>query len=199
MSDDASVSPSDAREWSGDALQWTTLDAGEEIQWRGQPRKQTIYPWIALSLAVAVGIVGAIVVGVLPALAILAVPLAAVPAACAFLWVTRTEYLVTSAAVYARRGILGVQAVSVEFDRIQNTAASQHALGALVGYGTVEIDTAGSEGAEVTFRNVEDPQAVRVLIDEHIERSVDEVPGTREQWEAVLAEVRRWRAALESD
>lgn len=182
-----------------DPPEWLTFD-GEEIRWRGSPRVQAAIPWLAVAAAgVVLGTI-AIVVEAVPWPAAAAVPLSLAIGAWGYLRVVRTEFLVTTRAVYARSGVLGVRVTSVDLERIQNTSASQHALGRVVGYGTVEIDTAGSRGTELAFWNVEDPQRVRSLVDAQVDRAGgSELPGSVEQWETVLAEVRAWRVALERE
>jgi len=76
---------------------------------------------------------------------------------------------------------------------VQNSAFSQDALGTLFGYGTVTLEVAG--GDDIRFRRIEDPESVRRLVDR---ATVDEIPGSLEQWRAVLAELRALRRVVES-
>ena len=179
-------------------VEWLSLEPDEEVHWRGGPRIQTAYPWVGLAAVVVVGVVAGVVATPLSWLALLAVPFVLVVAASGVLQVVRTEYVVTSEAVAARRGVLGVSVTVIDLEHVQNTAASQHALGRAIGYGTIEIDTAGGEATAIQFRNVEDPQSVRRLVDRKRERAEElDTPGSLEEWELVLEEVRRWRLAVE--
>lgn len=49
----------------------------------------------------------------------------------------------------------------VSFEKILNTAFQQGIVGTHFDYGTVEISTAGSEGAKLQFRAVEAPKRFR--------------------------------------
>ncbi len=101
----------------------------------------------------------------------------------------------TDRRIAIRRGVLGVDVDTVGLERVQNTAVSQHAIARVVGYGTVTIEAAS--GATFAFRNVEEFDAVHDRLEDqrHGGRTAD-LPGSVE-WEAILAEVRGWRRALE--
>lgn len=175
--------------------EWAPLAEGESVRWVGGPRIQRAYPWLAVgALGLAVGVLAALV-EVVPLALILVTPLALLTAGWGWLSVTRVAFLVTTEALYARRGVLGVHVTTVPIDRVQNSEYAQHALGRALGYGTVRIDTAG--GGDLAFWAVEDPREVAATV----EASVDaggEYPGSLEQWEAVRREVGRIRQALES-
>ncbi|UHQ96024.1 PH domain-containing protein [Natrinema halophilum] len=98
----------------------------------------------------------------------------------------------------ARNGVLGVTVRTVALERIQNTTVEQHPLGRLVGYGTVTIETAS--GTEIAFWNVEEPTGIRARLEAERKRLTGaEVPGSRDQWDAILAELQEWRRVLECD
>jgi membrane protein YdbS with pleckstrin-like domain len=84
----------------------------------------------------------------------------------AYLTVAKTDYVVTNTTLYHKRGVLSTNIESVGIDRIQNTEFSQSFSGKQLGYGTIEISTAGSSGSDVTFRSIEDPGPVRDLVTE---------------------------------
>ncbi|TYT63461.1 PH domain-containing protein [Natrialba swarupiae] len=199
------MSPDDRLESATDAndetLEWLSLagdgtDAGETIRWRGGPRIQTAYPWVGLAAAGVVAALAAVVLELLPVVALAGVPLPALVAFWALASVSRTEYVVTDRRIAIRRGVLGVDVDTVGLERVQNTAVSQHAIARVVGYGTVTIEAAS--GATFAFRNVEEFDAVHDRLEDqrHGGRTAD-LPGSVEEWEAILAEVRGWRRALE--
>jgi len=172
---------------------WLTLADGETVAWEGRPRLTTALPGIGLGVALAVGALG---VGVARGLALLAVPVALVGclvAAGAYLRVVNTEYVVTDQALYAKRGIVGRSVTEASLSKVQNSAFSQDALGTAFDYGTVTFEIAG--GNDVSFRRIDDPEVVRRLVDR---TAGDEVPGSVEQWRAVLDEVRALRRAVEA-
>ncbi|WP_255196728.1 PH domain-containing protein [Halorarius litoreus] len=171
---------------------WLTLDPDEEIVWSGSPRLTTIIP------AVVAGLVGVAVVAyvawILEYLPILlAAPVALAVPGYAYLEVTNTEFLVTDRAVYAKTGVLGRRVVQSSLSKVQNSSFSQGITGTLFGYGTVRLEIAG--GNDVDFYRIDDPQSVRELVDR---ATGDEIPGSVEQWRAVLDEVRALRTAIDA-
>ncbi|MFC7196745.1 PH domain-containing protein [Halosimplex aquaticum] len=72
-------------------------------------------------------------------------------------------------------GILSRNIESADLDRIQNTEFTQSFWGKQLGFGTIEISTAGSSGADISFDDVEDAREVR----EQISRVQREFGGGR--------------------
>jgi membrane protein YdbS with pleckstrin-like domain len=127
--------------------EWLSLDEGEQLQWVGQPSSTTLVPaafWGLLLLVVA--------------------GLGLVVFAASYLNVKNTDYVVTNTTLYHKRGILSTNIESVGLDRIQNTEFSQSFAGKQLGYGTIEISTAGSSGSDLAFRSVDRPRDVRDLV-----------------------------------
>jgi uncharacterized membrane protein YdbT with pleckstrin-like domain len=178
-----------------------TLDPGESVVWTGSPR---------LSAAAGAFVVGALLV--LAGVAVVAgsalpdvpsrSPLAGVVLVLAGVLVAgyrvvelrRTRYLVTSGALHVRTGVLGRRVTRVGLERVQNSAYRQSVAGSVFGYGTVSVEAAG--GGDVAFRRIEHPREVRALVDRRAELAADPIPGSLEQWEAVLEAVRAVRDAL---
>ncbi|RQH00126.1 PH domain-containing protein [Natrarchaeobius oligotrophus] len=149
-----------------------------------------------MAVIVAAGVLGAAALSIVSPLALVWLPIVALPAAWAFLRVSRTEYVITSRRIAIRRGVLGVSVDVVGLERVQNTTVTQHPIGRAIGYGTVAIEAAS--GATFAFRTVEKPTAVRERLESRRARTrPDEAPGTVAEWEAILDEVRRWRRAVE--
>jgi len=175
---------------------WFTPDEGETVQYDGGPRIQSALPAVGAGLLVLA--IGALVPGLPAVVRVLAVLVALAIPGYTVAQIRATEYVVTDRAVYRKTGVLGRSVARVTLEKVQNSSFDQHPLGAVVGYGNVTFDTAG--GGDLAFSNVEDPQEIRRLVDEHADRAgrADEIPGSVEQWTAVLAEVRRLRAAVEA-
>jgi membrane protein YdbS with pleckstrin-like domain len=127
--------------------EWLSLDEGETVEWVGQPAAVSLVP----AVLVGVPLILAFGIGLLVILG-------------AYLTVANTDFVVTSTTLYHRRGVLSTNIESVGLDRIQNTEYSQSLSGKQLGYGTIEISTAGSSGADVTFRSIENPREVRDLV-----------------------------------
>jgi uncharacterized membrane protein YdbT with pleckstrin-like domain len=175
-----------------DVDEWMARGDDEDVLWSGHPRVTTALPGIVVGLAlVAVGVGGAVTQNQ-PALSLLGmVGLATV--AGAYLRVVNTRYVVTDHALYRKTGVLSRHVERVSLHRVQNSAFTQGVLGSLFDYGTVSVEAAG--GGTIAFADIDDPRAVRALVERQV--GGDELPGTVEQWTAVLDEVRELGAAFE--
>ncbi|MFC7077466.1 PH domain-containing protein [Haloarcula halophila] len=187
-------------------VEWLPAAGDEHIVWQGRPRNRVVLQGLAVGVltgavvaAVAVelvasgtlSLVGGLAVGV--PIAVLAV---AVPTGAVWLWRRTTHYVLTERALYHRTGVLSVTVTELPLGKIQNTAYDLWMLGVVFGHGTVTVDTASSEGAELTLRALDDPDDVHRQISAYLKRfqgGTDDLPGTLDQWRAVLRETRRIR------
>jgi uncharacterized membrane protein YdbT with pleckstrin-like domain len=188
--------------------EWVSLDDGEEVQWVGQPATETMYGTVATGVLLTPFGVGLLI--------LLAAPLA-------YLGIENTDYVVTTNALYVRKGILSTNIETVDLDRIQNTEFSESFWGKQFGYGKISISTAGSSGSEITFRGIPDAKSVRDGITElrqqrgrgagvdgasesaepsgasasadQVRELIEEVRATREAFERVAAELEDGDAA----
>lgn len=135
----------------GADLEWFSPDPDEEVIWVGQPAFETLYGTIATGLVLTVVLIGFLI--------LLGVPFS-------YLGIRNTDYVVTTKSLYVKSGILSTNIETVDLDRIQNTEYSQSFWGKQFGYGQIAISTAGSSGAEITFKGVPDAKAVRDRIAE---------------------------------
>lgn len=177
------------------------LDPSEELLWSGHPRLSAGIPaFVAGFVLVVAG--GALVGGIGPgtgatrALGAGLVLLGLVVPALTVLQLRRTTYAISDRALYARSGVLSRNVRRMGLDRVQNSAFGQSVTGGIFGYGTVTVESAGGGGA-VRFVRIESPREVRALVDRRAALAEDSVPGTVEQWEAVLSEMRALRRAVE--
>lgn len=182
---------------------WLTLEDGEEVVWSGSPRIQTVLRGVAVGLVVAAVPIWVAVTGAVE-LPVPVWPLALLgllPPVLVYVWIRNVDFVVTNRRCYRKRGILSRDVLAVGFETVENSSYEQGVFGTLFDFGTVAVDTAGSGGVEMTFWRVDDPQSVqRVVLDQRdayrAERD-DELPGTVDQWRAVLEEVRGLRRAAE--
>ncbi|MDG5817256.1 PH domain-containing protein [Natronococcus sp. A-GB7] len=191
----ASSEPTDPTDRDGVAS-WLALESDEQLRWRGRPRIQTVYPWLAGATLAMIAVAAGVALEFLTILALGWIPvLAAVP-----LWpyvrLARTEFVITDRRLAIRRGVVGVSVRTVGLERVQNTTVTQGALETVIDAGTVSIETAS--GSTLAFRSIDAPLAVRA----ELERAADGseragIPGTRAQWTAIRDAVRGWRVALE--
>ena len=61
---------------------------------------------------------------------------------------TATSFTITDQRVILDTGVLGRSSKVIPIDRVQDVSTRQPILGRILGFGTVEIDAAGSQGAE---------------------------------------------------
>jgi len=131
----------------GEKPEWLSLDEDEELRWVGQPATASL----------ASAFIWGIVLTPLLGLGLLII-------AASLVSVFNTDYVVTNKSLYHKSGVLSTNIESVGLDRIQNTEYSQSFMGKQFGYGTIEISTAGSSGADLSFRSIENPRDVRDLV-----------------------------------
>jgi uncharacterized membrane protein YdbT with pleckstrin-like domain len=60
-----------------------------------------------------------------------------------------TTYTLTDQRIRIETGVLGRQSKIIPIDRVQDCTTKQSLIGRMLGYGRVEIDAAGAQGAEV--------------------------------------------------
>jgi uncharacterized membrane protein YdbT with pleckstrin-like domain len=60
-----------------------------------------------------------------------------------------TSYTLTDQRIKIESGVFGRQSKIIPIDRIQDCSTRQSLLGRMLGYGRVEVDAAGAQGAEV--------------------------------------------------
>lgn len=189
---------------------WAPLTDGEAVVWQGQPRWQLVLRGVGagLSLAIVIAVAGylSVTYGVGPAQWLGAATLLAaaigfaVPTGWVWLQRQHTRYLLTESALYHRSGVRTVTVTRLPLGKVQNTAYAQSARGSLFDFGTVTIETAGTDGAELALRDVNDPRAVhRTLAETTGKRpggGADDIHGSLDQWRAVRSEVRRLAAVV---
>lgn len=177
MSDSEPVDP--------DQLDWLTLSEGERVVWSDVPHKSSLVPALVVGIPLSFLLVGLFII------------------AAAYLQRENTQYVVTTDALYTKTGVLSRDVQRIDFGKVQNTSYSQGVFGSWLGYGTVEISTAGGSGIEMAFNSVPDPRAVQERINERLrdERAEKSAEDADETPEAVLDDIRNElraiRAALE--
>jgi len=165
--------------------QWWFQRDSESIVWEGSPRLSAAIGGVALGVVVVAGaLMAAMMVDRrLGVAALFGMGLAG----WQLLRVRQTSYLITSRAIWSKRGVVGQTVRRVGLSQVQNTAYSQSLTGSFFGYGTVTIEVAG--GQDLDFRRIDDPESVRRMITDHITEASSELPGTADQWRAVLSVV----------
>ena len=173
--------------------EWWFTRADETIVWEGSPRWSAAIGGLAFGSVIAgIALVAAVVID--PRIAVGALVGIGV-ASWQLLRVRSTRYLLTTRAIWLKEGVLARNVRRVGIEKVQNTASSQSLSGSLFGYGTVTIEVAG--GRDLACRRIDDPETVRQTITDRITQPDSELPGTPEQWQAVLTTVRDIKRAVE--
>ncbi len=172
---------------------WWFRHDDERAVWQGHPRLSAALGGVGVGVVVC-GLAVAAAVAVDPRLiagSLLGVGLLS----WAVLRVRRTRYLLTTRALWLKRGVAGRTVRRVGLRKVQNTAYNQSITGSAFGYGTVTIEVAG--GRDLRFRRIDDPEAVQQAITDHVGSTDAEIPGSSTQWQSVLRLVREIRTRVE--
>jgi uncharacterized membrane protein YdbT with pleckstrin-like domain len=172
---------------------WWFQYGDESVVWTGQPRLSAALPGVGVGVAVCILATAAAVladpratVGIVPGLGVIV---------WALLRVRRTEYRLTTRALWLKRGIAGRTVRRVGLGKVQNTGYSRSITGSAFGYGTVAVEVAG--GDDLQFRRIDDPEVVQTAIMDRTGSDDERIPGSAPQWRSVLSVVREIRAGLE--
>jgi uncharacterized membrane protein YdbT with pleckstrin-like domain len=144
--------------------EWLTLTDGESVVWSGRPRRRSVLK-VALLAVVLVVVAGV----VRPVYALGALPLAVLLVGYVYLRIVNTEYVLTDRSVYRRTGVAGETVERASLAKVQNVDFTKGVLGTQFDFGTVDVSTAG--GSEVRIANVNDPDEVKLKLDEYAKRS----------------------------
>jgi uncharacterized membrane protein YdbT with pleckstrin-like domain len=170
------------------------LEPDEEVLWDGTPRLMSALPIVATGLLMAGVGLGFAIVADMPVL-LAFVPIGLAVAAWGVVVVRNTRFVVSDVALYRKTGVLSRNVRRMRLARVQNSTFRQGFRGRLFGYGTVGVEAAG--GGKIAFTDIETPREVRALVERRAGHG--DLPGTLDQWEAVLAETRGLNAALAGD
>ncbi len=142
------------------------LHPGEHVVFEGHPS------WRAVLSFYIGGVVGAAVIAVVVALiasvfwGILAgAVLVALVIVFGLIKRMSTTYLVSTQRLYIRRGLLAKRVQQTRIDRVQNVNTDQSLRERMLGVGTVDFDTAGSDDSEFKFVGIANPASVVQAVD----------------------------------
>ncbi|MFQ3293608.1 MAG: putative membrane protein YdbT with pleckstrin-like domain [Natrialbaceae archaeon] len=179
------------------------LDTKESVKWSGRPRITTIFPTVMIGVILLVFGVVVSVAG--EALLILAVvPLGVAIPLWKYFALQGVQYVITDEALYMKRGVLTRSVTQANLETVQNSSFGQGITGSIFGYGSVMFEIAG--GGDLSFRAIEDPRAIRALVDRTAstadglgggERRRSAIPGDLTQWQHIREELRAIRNSLE--
>ncbi len=142
------------------------LHPGERVVFEGHPSWRALLSFYlggvigAIAVAVIVALLTSVLVGILAGAVLVAFVLA-----FGLFKRTATTYLVTTQRLYIRRGLLSKRVQQTRIDRVQNVNTEQSLRERLLRVGTVDFDTAGTDGSEFRFVGIADPANVVNAVD----------------------------------
>jgi membrane protein YdbS with pleckstrin-like domain len=149
VTDDSTGSLGDAGSY--ETPEWLSLDPDEEIVWVGEPVKLSLVGTAILGVILTFFLIGIVILLALP---------------FSYLSIKNTDFVVTTKSLYVKKGVLSTNIETVDIDKIQNTEYNQSFWGKQFDYANIDISTAGSSGAEITFQSIRNARAVRERISE---------------------------------
>lgn len=159
---------------------WLSVAGGERVEWVGRPAWRSVLEGLVLGL-ILIPVFG---------LGLLII-------ARAVITVYSSHYAITTRGVYVKRGILSTDVEFATFDRIQNTEYSRTFVGKILGYGSIQVITAGSLETDLGINSIRSAPWVRdllVRVAREAGGSVSDPDGPREE---LVAELRATREAME--
>jgi uncharacterized membrane protein YdbT with pleckstrin-like domain len=155
------------------------LRAGETELYAGRPSWRALMSFYVGGIGLAVLVL--VILGLLAGEWALAAAIAAALAVLTLLigWFRRvsTKYLITSQRLRISRGIVRRHVQETRLERVQNVNYQQGVLDRVLGVGTVDFDTAGTDDAEFRFDWVNGPEKVVRAVDDAIHEAPAEAPN----------------------
>jgi uncharacterized membrane protein YdbT with pleckstrin-like domain len=152
------------------------MRAGERELYEGRPSWRALMSFYVIGLGVA-----ALVVVVLGLLAdswstaiVIAAVIAGLTLVVGYLRRIGTKYLITTQRLRISRGLVRKKVQETRLERVQNVNYEQGVLDRMLGVGTVDFDTAGTDDSEFRFQWVNHPEEVVRAVD----RAGEEARGT---------------------
>jgi uncharacterized membrane protein YdbT with pleckstrin-like domain len=151
----------------------------ERVVWTGRPswkgRLSILGPGVALALAalVLLLILGVDVAVVLPIVLIIAL----VTVVVGLLETLRWKYTFTNRRIVVRHGLVSVEEQTARLARVQDLTLRQTLLGRILGVGSLEVDTAGSEGGAIELKWLDAPAEVREKLEAAVQAEQESGPS----------------------
>ena len=157
--------------------QWLTLSRDEEILWWGHPSLVPHIPVIAASLlAAVVGIASMFMFyDMVGYKGLIFVPLGLVGAAIDYIKIITTFYVVTSDKVVCKKGVIRRDTIEMRYENIEHVNARQTILERIIGFGDIDLATAGTGENEATLDNVRQPRQVTQTINQQKDNAYNQL------------------------
>jgi uncharacterized membrane protein YdbT with pleckstrin-like domain len=155
------------------------MRAGERELYEGRPSWRALMSFYAIGIGVAAVVL--VVVGLLAdswgtAVAIAAV-IAGLTLVVGYLRRIGTKYLITTQRLRISRGLVRKAVQETRLERVQNVNYQQGVLDRMLGVGSVDFDTAGTDDSEFRFEWVNHPEEVVRAVDRAVEEARGTAPG----------------------
>jgi uncharacterized membrane protein YdbT with pleckstrin-like domain len=151
------------------------MRAGERELYEGRPSWRALMSFYAIGIGVA-GLV-LVVVGLLAdswgTAIVIAAVIAGLTLVVGYLRRIGTKYLITTQRLRISRGLVRKHVQETRLERVQNVNYQQGVLDRVLGVGSVDFDTAGTDDSEFRFEWVNHPEEVVQAVD----RAVEEARG----------------------
>jgi membrane protein YdbS with pleckstrin-like domain len=149
------------------------LRSNEHELYQGRPSWRALMSFYVAGIGLAVVVV--VILGLVagewaPALVVAAV-IAGLTLVVGSFRRASTKYLITNQRLRISRGIVRRKVQETRLERVQNVNYEQGALDRMLGVGTVDFDTAGSDDSEFRFDWVNRPEEVVRAVDRAIEEA----------------------------
>jgi uncharacterized membrane protein YdbT with pleckstrin-like domain len=154
------------------------LRSGETELYAGRPSWRALMSFYVggIGLAVLVLVILGLLAGEWALAAAIAAALAVLTLLVGYLRRVSTKYLITTQRLRISRGIVRRHVQETRLERVQNVNYNQSVLDRMLGVGTVDFDTAGTDDSEFRFEWVDGPEQVVRAVDHAIEEARAEAP-----------------------
>lgn len=149
------------------------LRAHENELYAGRPSWRALMSFYlgGIGLAVLVVVILGLLVGEWGLSVAIAAPLVVLTLVIGYLRRVSTKYLITNQRLRISRGIVRRHVQETRLERVQNVNYQQSVLDRMLGVGTVDFDTAGTDDSEFRFAWVDGPEKVVRAVDHAIEEA----------------------------
>ena len=149
------------------------LRANERELYEGRPSWRALLSFYLLGIGIALVVV--VILGLLAdswgsATGIAAV-IVGLTLVIGYLRRVSTKYLITTQRLRISRGIVSKKVQETRLERVQNVNYEQGVIDRVLGVGTVDFDTAGTDDSEFRFEWVNDPEQVVRAVDQAVEEA----------------------------
>jgi uncharacterized membrane protein YdbT with pleckstrin-like domain len=155
------------------------MRAGERELYEGRPSWRALMSFYAIGIGVAVLVL--VVVGLLAdswgTAVVIAAVIAGLTLVVGYLRRIGTKYLITTQRLRITRGLLRKAVQETRLERVQNVNYQQGVLDRMLGVGSVDFDTAGTDDSEFRFEWVNHPEEVVRAVDRAVEEARGQASG----------------------